>query len=396
VNTIGTSASNTISGLFSANLSQQDQVDAISNCVLSRGIGFYQEGNYEAAVKEFQRAIALSPDSSNTEDTYGYMVSCLIELNRTDEAINAYQQAIKHDPTNESYHVNLGNIYSSLGRHADAAAEYNQAVRINPTSVSDLYYLGQAYEQTGNYAGAEQAFQKVRSQSPLKAAFGLGQTYRLMGRYENAASELKTAIAIDRTFQDAYFELGRVYTDQKEFDKAEQQASILSSVNPSLASQLSSYIDQKKSPQILAAYSTNFIAYGPGTEVSTLNSSLAEPNSSMEFTMHFVFNKEMDASTVESPAYWSIIRANGMNPGGAYNWGLPLTPTEVTISPSPLSVVYHQDSATADVTFRITQNASGDGTLDPSHMVFRFHGLDAYGEAMDPAADEYSGISMIV
>jgi len=61
-----------------------------------------------------------------------------------------------------------------------------------------------------------------------------------------------------------------------------------------------------------------------------------------------------------------------------------------------VSVVYDQDSQTADVDFRVTQNASGNGTLDPSHLVFAFQGLDAYGKAMDPSKDQYSGISMIV
>jgi hypothetical protein len=68
----------------------------------------------------------------------------------------------------------------------------------------------------------------------------------------------------------------------------------------------------------------------------------------------------------------------------------------VTVSSIPVSVVYDQNSQTADVKFRVTQNASGDGTLDPSHLVFAFHGLDAYGKAMDAAADQYSGISNIV
>ena len=75
---------------------------------------------------------------------------------------------------------------------------------------------------------------------------------------------------------------------------------------------------------------------GPGTKLSDLNPSLAAPNSSEEFTMHFVFSKPMDASTVTSPAYWSITRADGQNLGGAYNWGLPSPSTEVTISPTPV------------------------------------------------------------
>jgi len=394
VNTVG---SDTITALFSATLCQQDQLDALSNNALSRGVNYYQQGNYDAAVKELQRSIALSPNSSYTQDSYDYLVLSFLKLNRTDDAIKAYKQAIKLDPTNDSYHVHLGNIYFSVDRYDDAAAEYNQAVRIDPTSALNWYSLGQAYNQIGNYAGAEQAFKKIHGQSPLDAAFGLGKTYHLMGRYDDAVFELKSAIAINQTFGYAYLELGCVYADQKEFDKAQEQASILSSIDESLATQLNSYINQNESPQILAAYSMDFISTnGPGTLISDLDPSLAAPNSSKDFTMQFVFNKQMDASTVTSPAYWSITRADGNNRGGAYNWGLPSAPTEVTISPLPISVVYDPDLQTAEVTFRVTQNASGNGTLDPSHLVFAFRGLDAYGEAMDPAADQYSGISLIV
>jgi tetratricopeptide (TPR) repeat protein len=394
VNTIG---SDIIDALFSANLRQQDQFDALSNSALSRGINFYQQGNYDAAVKEFQRSIALSPNSSYTQDSYDYLVQSLLNLNRTDDAIKAYKQAIKQDPTNDSYHVNLGNIYFSVGRYDDALAEYKAAVNIDPTSTLNWYSLGQAYNKIGNYAGAEQAFKKIQGQDPLEAALGLGQTYHLMARNDDAVFELKSAIALNQNFGYAYFELGRVYTDQKEFDKAQEQASILSSIDQSLASQLSSYIDQNESPQILAAYSTDFVSTdGPGTKVSVLDPSLTAPNSSKDFTMHFVFSKAMDASTITSPAYWSITRAYGQTRGGDYNWGLPPPATEVTISPTPVSVIYDQDSQTADVEFRVTQNASGNGTLDPSHLVFAFRGLDAYGQAMDPAADQYSGISLIV
>jgi tetratricopeptide (TPR) repeat protein len=397
VNTIGTVSSDAINALFSATGSQQDQLDSLSNSALSRGVDFYQNGNYDAAAKEFQRSIALSPTSSYVKDSYKYLVQSLLNLNRTDDAIKACKQAIQSDPTNDSYHSTLGDIYFSLDRYADAAAEYNQAVRLNPASAANWYSLGQAYNQTGNYAGAEQAFKRITGQEPLDAAFGLGQTYHLMGRYNDAVSELQSAIAINPKLGYAYLELGRVYTDQKEFGKAKGQASTLSSIDQSLASQLSSYIDQNESPQILAAYGTDFISTaGPGTKVSDLDPSLADPNSSKDFTMHFIFSKPMDASTVTSLAEWSITKAYGQTPGGDYNWGLPLAPTEVTVSSTPVSVVYDQNSQTADVKFRVTQNAWGDGTLDPSHLVFAFHGLDAYGKAMDAAADQYSGISNIV
>jgi len=397
MNTIGTVGTGTIDALFSAISPQQGQFDALANNALARGIELYQQGNYEGAIKEFQRSIGLSPHSSYTQKGYDYMVQSLLKLGRADDAIKAYRQAIKLDPTNDSYHVNLGNVYFSLGRYEESKSEYIKAVKIDSTSTLNWYSLGQAYMQTGNYTEAEHAFKTVNAYSPGEATFALGQIYHWMGRYDDAIAELKSAISVNKDFGYAYFELGSVYADQKEFEKAQEQVSILSSIDQTFALQLGSYIYQQKSPKILSAYSTDFISTGgPGTKVSDLDPSLSEPNASAYFTMHFIFSKAMDVSTIESTAYWSITKANGKNRGGVYNWGLPLATTEVYISPLPVSVVYHPDLQTADLIFKITQNASGNGTLDPSHLVFKFQGLDIYGEAMDPAADEYSSISMIV
>ncbi|NTU50443.1 MAG: hypothetical protein HGA87_06160, partial [Desulfobulbaceae bacterium] len=48
------------------------------------------------------------------------------------------------------------------------------------------------------------------------------------------------------------------------------------------------------------------------------------------------------------------------------------------------------------VTFSITQNSTGDGTIDLSHIVFKFKGVDVDGNSMDTYRDEYSGFSKIV
>ncbi|HET6514378.1 MAG TPA: tetratricopeptide repeat protein [Thermodesulfovibrionales bacterium] len=390
--------STTIDALFTAIPEQQDQFDVLANNALSRGIDLYQKGNYDGAVKEFRRSVGLSPNSSYTQNAYDYMVQSLLKLGRTDEAIKAYQQAIKLDPMNDSYHLNLGNVYFSLNRYDDAVAEYKESVRINPTSTLNRYSLGQAYLQTGNYAEAERAFKTVATQTSHDAnvMFALGQTYRRMGRYNDAVDELKSAIATKKDFGYAYLELGFVYADEKNFDSAQEQVSALSSIDKSLATQLGSYIYQLKNPRILAAYSTDLpVTDGPGTKVSDIDPSLATPNSTKRFVMHFIFSKPMDVSTVQNPAFWSITKADGRNWGGVYNWGMPTPATEVSL-PVPDVVFYHENTQTADVTFQISQNASGDGTLDPAHLVFRFRGKDAYGMTMDQSADEYSGFSKIV
>jgi hypothetical protein len=111
--------------------------------------------------------------------------------------------------------------------------------------------------------------------------------------------------------------------------------------------------------------------------------------------MVFLFTKEMDAASVQNPYNWSITKAAYGSAGGAYNWGSPTPPTDVAISPVPVSVVFLPSSLSATVSFLVDQNTGADGTIDPSHIKFKFSGTDVYGNIMDTSADEYSGISMI-
>jgi hypothetical protein len=75
---------------------------------------------------------------------------------------------------------------------------------------------------------------------------------------------------------------------------------------------------------------------------------------------------------------------------------MAVTDTEVNVRSLPASVAYDSKSLTAKVTFTISQNATGDGTVDLSHLVFKFKGMDTYGNTMNPAADEYNRLSRIV
>lgn len=390
----------TIDYLFSSTFNQQSNYDALADSALSRGIDRYSKEDYAGAVMEFRRAIGLSPYSQNTSKSYDLMVQSLLKQDKTDEAITAYKQAIRLDPNNDTYHLNLGNIHFSQRATQEAFEEYKRAVQLNPVSTTNLYSFGQSALSIGQYRKAEQAFKKVAGMLPGDAdvACALGQTYRQMGNYREAVDQLNFAISRKKDFGDAYLELGLAYAGLKEMDMANEQVKALGTIDLTLQSELKDLLYPQQQPRILLAYNTDgFLpSYGPGTPVSSLDGSLATPGASKDFTLHFIFDKEMDAGSVANPFNWNINRTPSGNSWGGYNWDLPLPATDVVISPQPMGVIYHQDLLTADVTFRITQNEAGNGTMDPSHVMFRFTGKDAYGNAMDFSADEYSGISLVV
>jgi tetratricopeptide (TPR) repeat protein len=391
------------SPLFSALASQQqlgNQSLALSS--LAAGADRALAGDYKGAALDFTRAISYDPSTDNVVKAYNLIAAVDKQDNNLDDALKAYKSSLAAAPQNDATHVSLGNIYFSQKDYANAEKEYKSAVSLNPTSSTDIFSLGQAYLAEGRYQEAEKLFQNVISMSPESESgyYALGQTYSKEGRYGDAISEFQKVISVNPDFFAVHIDLGSAYADLGQTDKANEELSFLKANDPNNAPVLGTYIDSVTKPQFIAAYgagNNNFnTTLGPGTPAYALNSSLATPNTAKLFSMVFVFNKDMDPLSVQNPYNWAISKSQNGAPGGAYNWGLPVRPTDVQISPIPVSVAYDASSASATVSFLIQQNAAGTGTIDPSHIMFKFSGSDMYGNTMNTTADEYGGISQIV
>ena len=381
--------------LFSSTYPQLEQLDELSKGALSRGIEFYMNGEFEKAVREFKRSVGLSPSSEYTDEASDYLAKSYLQLGETDKAISAYKKSIRLNPTRDDIHTTLGNLYFSLDRHEEAEKEYKEAVRINPSS-NNYFALGQAYLYLGRLSEAESTFNKVRSLDPQEATgdYGLGLTYSRQGRYDKAIEHFEKAIRLENDFYDGYAEIGYAYVDMGEKEEAEKILDFLEEKDPSLASTLSEYIYQEDPPNFsIIYYPEAFGCYAAKTPLSTLNSYLANANASKTFTISISFDKEMDRESVENLANWRISRASGSGPGEAYNFGQPIPSTEVRLPALPTNVYYDSETWTATVKFTVTQNATADGTIDPSHIEFKFMGKDFYGNQMDPAGDQYSYFS---
>jgi Flp pilus assembly protein TadD len=397
---IGISSSTIVDGFFSATATQQSQLDSLSNRALSKGIDLYTNKDYDGAVREFKRSIALSPQSDYSDKAYEYLADSYLNLNNVDDAINTYKQIISRNPSDDAAHLSLGNVYFKNERYEEAEQEYSMAARINPGAATNQYALGMAYMATGRFSEAESRFRKVAQLTPHdpNAYDALGQALRRLGRYDDAIVQFKKEIALDKKSSDGYLGLGYTYADMKREDEAQKQADLLAQIDKQKAGDLQEYIANTANPRFSSVIGIDGfpMSAGRGTRVLTLDNALTTPNASRSFTLMFMFSKEMDESSVQNPNNWQIGRATGEYPGGAYNLGLPLPSTEVLLPSRPMLIKYDEGAHIAEVTFRITQNSNADGTIDPSHIVFRFMGKDTYGNAMDPAADEYSGVSKIV
>jgi tetratricopeptide (TPR) repeat protein len=397
--TLGISSSSLVDGLFSATASQQTQLDYVANRALSAGIDLYTKKDYAGAVREFKRSIALSPASEYSDKAYEFIADAYLNQNNTAEAVKTYKQMIKSNPSNDSAHLSLGNLYFRAGQYNDAEAEYTMAVRTNPVSAENRYALGQTYLATNRYKEAETQFRRVAQMTPSDhdAYDALGQALLKLDRPDDAAVQFNKAIRLDRKDTDAYLGLGYAYADMKKLDEAGKQADLLSKLDKKKAADLNTYIENAADPKIKMVINNGGfpMTSGRDTILSTMDDRLAVPGGTRDYKISVMFSKDMDPGSVQNPNNWQISRATRSTPGGAYNLGLPVKSTEVLLPLHPVSVIY-KACGMAEVSFRITQNYMGNGTLDPSHVVFKFMGKDVFGNSMDPTADEYSSVSKIV
>jgi tetratricopeptide (TPR) repeat protein len=324
------------------------------------------------------------------------MASSYIKIGRIDKAVDAYKTSIRLDPTSDAPVVKLANLYFAEGRHQEALTQYEKAVRLNPSAVN-YFSLGQAHLARENYLEAESAFSRVQRMEPqaTNGYYGLGQVYNKMERYDDAVFQFKSAIEKDKDFFTAYAELGYNYADMGKMDEAQEMVALLEENDADLADTLSRYMYKVDPPQIMFASSSgNFPKTLPmRTPLSVLDSYLTNANATQTFTMELQFSKKMDRESVENIYNWSITRANGDSMIDKYNFGFSIPDTEVTPKAYPDFVYYDDRNLTAKLTFSIQQNDTADGTIDPSHIVFKFNGEDVYGNKMNPDFDEYSGFS---
>jgi len=349
-----------------------------------------QDKRYDDAIKEFNKALALDPQNTTALD---YIGKINLSLENYEEAIRTYRNWVSYQPNSVEARVALGNAYLQDKQYAESEQEFRYAARLDPNSPLADYTLGIQYLITDRLPEAEAQFRKVQRIAPgdSNVYYSLGALYNKQEKYDEAVRSLTQALNLKPNFPAAKYELGVAYARLGMEDKARSQLKDLESSGSSFAQELSLEINKPKMLWMDTSKSGGFLEFlGPNTPVWMLNAGLATPGASKQFAITFQFSTNMDPASVTNPANWSITRANSAE-AGYYNNMMPVTTREARIAPQPIAVTYNALTAQATVRFLVAQNANGDATIDPKHLVFKFMGQDDLGRPMDQDGDEIDG-----
>jgi len=166
---------------------------------LYHGLGLinYFQGNFSSAIREYQRAIDLN---QTYPDAYNNMAAALAKLEQWPEVIQYADKAlaVPSYATPEFAHYNKGIAYFNLGEYERARIEFEISLELDPTYIDTHYQLGLVLLKLASYSRAADAFEMVLQLIPMA---GEGQDNSLvvnshyylgLSRFEN--NEIERAV----------------------------------------------------------------------------------------------------------------------------------------------------------------------------------------------------------
>lgn len=208
--------------------------------LMTLGIIHYYDERYDEALqslKEAERWLPQSGRTVNLQPFYLFRGNTFRRLHRYSDAIEEFDRAIAVDPdsgddTGVFLYNQRGLAYYRLGEYEKAIADFSKALEWEPEQVAVLYNRGKTYYDCGRFDDALADFDHVLRVQPLQEGAHYiyvmrGSTYTHLGRYEDAVIDADRAIQADPGLSSAYFvravayfKLGKLEMALKDTDKA--------------------------------------------------------------------------------------------------------------------------------------------------------------------------------
>ncbi len=189
---------------------------------------FRENGNYSQAIAETDNA--LKKDSAS--ERLWYMKAALhSENDDTLQAINAWEKTLRFSPKPE-YMMSLGTLYA-LTKNPLAIA-MAQLLTAGGAKYQGLFIQGLYHNSTGDKLQAVSFFDQCISAdyTNVLAYREKAECLYDLGKYLDALKTLELAVAVKKTYDEAYYWMGRCYEKLNEREAAIQNYQLALQIDP--------------------------------------------------------------------------------------------------------------------------------------------------------------------
>lgn len=114
-----------------------------------KGRNLVTVGEAQQALDCFDKALQNNPEEEDIPYIYSYKGSCLRDLARYEDAVQALKTGLDHDEERPDIHNTLGVCYFKLDQFQEAIVHFKRAIELNPASAIDYANAGINYKRLG-------------------------------------------------------------------------------------------------------------------------------------------------------------------------------------------------------------------------------------------------------
>ncbi|WP_297248836.1 tetratricopeptide repeat protein [uncultured Brachyspira sp.] len=188
--------------------------------LFKQGEVYYNDKNYEEAIKCFKKSAELEP---NDWYNWNWLGNTYNKNGNYEEAIKCLKKAVELSPDNWSNWYLLGISYNENGNYEEAIRCFNKSIELDPNAWINWNWLGASYNKNGNYKEAIRCLNKAVELKPDDQSNWrwLGRSYNGNGEYEEAIRCLKKAVELNPDNANNWEWLGNSYNKNGKFKEAQ-------------------------------------------------------------------------------------------------------------------------------------------------------------------------------
>ncbi len=194
-----------------------DPKDAVAHHGL--GLALAENEDFEEAVAAYLKAIELDPEYAEAYNDLGWAYFNLDwtteeQIEVCKQILEFFKQAITLKPNYTEAYYNIVQVYLNLNRNTEAIEACKQIIVLNPDSFDAYYRLALAYSFMDRPAEMNVIFAEMC----IKFDFPRHKS----NLFKEAIEACKKAIAVKPDYARAYFIMGVVYHQMKQYTEATQ------------------------------------------------------------------------------------------------------------------------------------------------------------------------------
>ncbi|MED2836788.1 tetratricopeptide repeat protein [Bacillus wiedmannii] len=216
-------------GIILDGIAEKDQGDSARGARYNSAIRYANKENLKnkclIVVISEDGMIDIIPDTKKEEENINRLENELIVLRNKGEFQKALQVINKMkdiDNRNPRLYFNEAEIYIKLQRHEDAIDKYSEAIKLDNEYGEAYIWRGYVYNKLGKYRSAVEDYNRAIELDEVYAVVynNRGYAYQKLERYEEALVDYAKAIELDEEYVIVYENRGGLYIEIEGYENA--------------------------------------------------------------------------------------------------------------------------------------------------------------------------------